>query len=173
MLRRLILAVFAAWAAGAVLPARAAEPAPPPGWEPAEMVYLLGTAHYDARLENADGFLAARGDFDGDGGQDLARLFVHRGDGHAALFVTLAGDTQPWAHRLATVTLAEVVALGVATRPHGDFRTTCNMGVSDERACGDVSEIGDHDNLTLFTFRAAARVFWWSGDGFVSAWMHE
>ena len=33
--------------------------------------------------------------------------------------------------------------------------------------------IGDNDNLTLFTFESATRVFWWSGRDFVSAWMSD
>ncbi len=175
---RFVPALFALLLAPAVLAAepplrQAAEPPPPAGWEVVEMRFLLGTADHDSRLAHPHHHLADTGDFDGDGQEDVARLFVQRDEGVSALFVTLARDAAPWAHRLATVPLAEVVRLGVVTRKHGDFRTTCNMGVSDDRACGDVSEIGDHDNLSLFTFESAARVFWWTPDGFVSAWMSD
>ena len=151
--------------------ALAAEPPPPPGWEAVEMRYLLGTADYDRRLNDAHHHLAAAGDFDGDGRADVARLLVRRDEGIAALFVTLGRDAAPWAHRLASVPLHEVVRLGVSAGKIGDFVTNCNAGVSDDRACGDVAQIGDNDTLTLFTFAAAARVFWWTADGFVSAWM--
>jgi len=168
-MRRIALAALLLFAA----PAQAAEPPPPAGWEPVEMRYLLGTADYDRRLARDDHYLSATGDFDGDGRADVARLMVQREENIAALFVTLARDAQPWSRRLASVPLAEVVRLGVLLRPRGDFRTNCNMGVSDDRACGDVSEIGDNDNLTLFTFESATRVFWWSGREFVSAWMSD
>lgn len=150
-----------------------AEPPPPPGWEPVEMVYLLGTAHYDRRLADTDGFLAAHGDFDGDGGEDTARLFVDRQAGRAALLVTMARDPRPWARQLASVPLPDVVALGIAAGRLGDYLTNCNAGVSDDRACGDVSQVGDHDTLKLITFGQAARLFWWSNGDFVSAWMSE
>jgi len=151
--------------------ARAAEPPLPPGWEAVEMVYLLGTADHDARLASDSGFLIAGGDFDGDGQADRARLAVHRGAGRAALFVQLARDPSPWAHRLAEMPLPEVVQIGIVARPLGSFVTNCNAGVSDDGACGDVGQIGDHDTLTLFRFRGPARVFWWREGRFVSAWL--
>ena len=116
MIRSLSL-VLALGASMTVISVRAAD-APvyeklPDGWEKLGVADLPTSA---ARSADPKGFLEAAGDFDGDGKPDTAALYISRGLGKFAVFVTLAPN------RIAKVTdgqLRQAANFGIKTGAKG------------------------------------------------------
>jgi hypothetical protein len=146
----------------------------PDGWrlpDPRE-TYATDNRAGPWRDESRNKFLVARGDFDGDGAPDVARLLVSVDGRQMALFVFLGSG--PWL-QLDAMKSEQLEVMGIDALPPGAHRTVCGKGY---RNC----EPGEPEILELrfpgidyFKAESASSVFYWSpaDKRFLRLWLSD
>jgi hypothetical protein len=133
----------------------------PAGWRLPQLqeIYASDNQAGPWRDEDPDRYLVARGDFDGDGRDDHARLLVSADGKTYALFIFWASGSVT---QLDSMDAGFLEVLGIKTLPPGRYRTVCGKGY---RAC----EKGEPETLDLrypgidyFQEESADSVFYWS-----------
>ena len=129
-------------------------------WRPPTNAELGSAADQKWREAEPDRFLIVRGDFDGDGKADEARLMV-RGDGKAfALFVKLAARAE--AEKLDEFPdLSRLPNLGIKRVAPDHYPTACARGLDcaeDEPRYIDLR----HDGIDYFRHDQFNRYYYWN-----------
>jgi hypothetical protein len=167
MMRRLlkhlrVAALFAVPFTGltAALPALALTdttwtPIVPPGWEKVVPFDLLGTGDFGFRASQVDGYMEARGDFDGDGRPDLAEVYLNRHTGKHAVFITLNARAVARVYKVIEAPANLLVRIGISRTVPGEYRN------------GPATIKTKYDGLAYFSFDAASQLVYWDGRGFV------
>ena len=137
-----------------------------PGWEPAQLKDFIGTPDYKYRSTQTP-FLAANGDFDGDGHVDRARLLRNEQEKKYALEVILSnGKSQ----HLVEGDLGDLQKLALTLITPGLYGTSCVKGKA-AGACASADIDVKHDALSLFEFNGQNRYFYWTGGRFEAAYI--
>jgi len=84
--------------------------------------------HQDFRRTDANHFLVATGDFNGDGVQDKAFLLVNQRTQKLGFFVCLTTETGCDWHRLEVLDIAFLDVMGIAKVKPGQYETACGKG---------------------------------------------
>ena len=84
--------------------------------------------HQDFRRTDANHFLVATGDFNGDGVQDKAFLLVNQRTQKLGFFVCLTTETGCGWHRLEVLDIAFLDVMGIAKVKPGQYETACGKG---------------------------------------------
>lgn len=114
------------------------------------------------RDRDEDRFSAVRGDFDGDGEPDEARLVVSRDETRVAVRVTLSSSRRPQVVGAVpqSGTWHPILSVGLHLRKPGRYRTACGK---DQLECegGEGAEVVlAHDGIELFQEASAYSVFY-------------
>jgi hypothetical protein len=133
----------------------------PAGWRqplPNE-IYASDNRAGPWRDEDPNKYLVARGDFDGDGREDVAKLLVSTDGKRYALLVFLATGISV---QLDSANVQVLETQGIETLPTGTHRTLCGKGY---RSCAEgepaVLEL-HYPAIIFFTEGTASSVFFWS-----------
>jgi len=97
-----------------------------------------------------DRFLAATGDFNGDGMQDKALILLNKGTSKLGLFICLTTAKGCDWHRLAEMDSAFLDVMGIGTVKSGKYETACGKGYW---------QCGKDEPETLVTKRDAIEFF--------------
>ena len=129
-------------------------------WRPPSAAELGSASDQKWRAEDPDRFLIVKGDFDGDGKPDEARLTV-RGDGKAfAIFVKLA--SRPAAQKLDEFPdVSKLPALGIKRVAPDRYPTSCARGLDcaeDEPRYITLR----HDAIDYFRYDQFNRYYYWN-----------
>jgi hypothetical protein len=165
MLRGLGLALFAA-SLSPLADAQTAEPLPA-GWERPARADL---GEWDARLQHKYRYVRAEGDFNGDDKWDRAEMLVNRKEQTFALFVFLAGQSEPI--KLDDGKINEIRSLGITTGKPGHKLTVCGKGYRCEK--GEAKSVDlPNSSIDYFTFESASSEFYWTGEKFERFWTSD
>lgn len=122
-------------------------------------------------------YLEVKGDFNGDGAADAARIFVRPDGSEAGLFVFICDrDRKCKEHLLASAKGAKAVRrMGIDRVCRGLYKTACGKGY---RECGkdEVPEIEiKNDSIDLFENEGAYSYFYWDGESndFKRVWISD
>ena len=135
---------------------------------PAEGVLPRGwrrptTKEFDAEWRHKDpgNYLRAKGDFDGDGKEDVAELLVQRHGVSAGLFVWRAEN--PVALFLVKFDKKWLGRQGIALVEPGEYRTACGKGYGDWACAHGEPEVLKLQNqaIDLFYEESADSIFYW------------
>jgi hypothetical protein len=129
--------------------------ATPEGWR---IVHNQEVADEGWRVDDADGFLQAEADFDGDGSADLAFLAQHKNTKEYGLFVRTNKYRSP---RLLEK-LDGIQNVGISVLKSGKYKTACGKGYNLE--CKGVP-----DEVSLAN--PAIELFWYGSSSLVHAWI--
>lgn len=127
----------------------------PDGWRQPTVAEAKG----DWRNKSATRFLVVKGDFDGDGHDDLAELLVSDSDKKFALFVSLSSEHDDW--QSIHGGRGPVANFGIRVVRPGKHDTLCS---DDPSICAaDTAKSLDLANnaIEFFTYRQASSIFWW------------
>jgi hypothetical protein len=133
----------------------------PPGWR-SPIDFDLGNDD-DWRKEDADGYLVVRGDFNGDGIIDGARLLIREDGSGMGLFAFVSQENYTVKAYLLdeNTNLDFFRRLGIAKVSPGKYETACGKGYTECGADG-VDEISiRHDAIDYFLTESAHSYCYW------------
>jgi hypothetical protein len=111
------------------------------------------------RAKSATRFLVVRGDFDGDGQEDLALLLVHDAGKRVAVFARLSGQPNAW--QMIHEAGASVRGLGIKIARPRNVETLCS---ADPSACAPETPKTlqlVHPAIEFFVWGEASSIFYW------------
>lgn len=113
------------------------------------------------RRKDPSKFLRARGDFDGDGREDVVELLVQRQGNSAGLFVWRAVNPVPLL--LVKFEKKELKLQGTAVVEPGEYRTACGKGYGEWACAHGEPEVLKlkHQAIDLFYEGSAVSIFYW------------
>ncbi len=128
------------------------------------------------RKENAELYLTAKGDFDGDGENDGASLLINDKENKTGLFVTLASRTNSPPILLESINDKQAIkGIGIRVVSPDHYKTACGKGY---RVCkpDEPSEIQiNYPAIDLFQYESSNSFFVWDGkeNNFKKIWMSD
>lgn len=141
-------------------------------WRTLRYEELKGTPDYEIRGNAKDHFLAADGDFDGDGLTDHAELVAHATKPIWAIRIQLSSQQQPVI--LEESTFAAISRTGLSSAPPRTYARACAKGYGP--ACGpsDPRKITlQHEALAVFTIESGGGIFVWRDGSFEKVWISD
>ena len=154
-----LMAAVVCWGA----PARALEVSSPTGWRAPTTAEL---SREPLRGNLPTKYVEAKADFDGDGKEDHAAIFVADDGKSEGLFVRLSSvSAGKWTH-VETVGHPSATApvMGISIANPGAFRTTCGKGYSKCRRDEPASVELKHAGIDFFKFESARSIIYWDAD---------
>lgn len=168
-----IQSVLMSLALGVVLPVYAGKPSLPQGWR----LPLSHEIEGYWRNDDPEKYLVVRGDFNGDGALDIARLLVQQSGNGASLYAFISRRHQsPKVYLLDEMKdVAILRAMGIAKAPPGKYNTACGKGYWK---CGEeeVPEILlKNDSINYFKTESASSFYYWDNKsaGFKRIWISD
>ena len=141
-------------------PARAMEVSPPTGWREPTAAEL---SREPLRGNLPTKYVEAKADFDGDGKEDQAAIFI-AGDGKGeGLFVRLSSvNASKWT-QVETVVHPPATGpvMGITIAKPGVFQTTCGKGYSKCRSDEPASVELKYAGIDFFKFESASSIVYW------------
>ncbi len=137
------------------------------GWKRVKISDLKDTVDYSLRKSSENSYLSAKGDFDGNGHEDVVELVSrdHFSTLEYAFRVVMNGDA-PQELLLRRGTKADLAKLGVITKAPGEYKTACAKGYG--RCSDDAPQSVQIANagFGLFQFESAEILYHWKDGEF-------
>jgi hypothetical protein len=114
------------------------------------------------RKEDANLFLIAKADFDGDGKEDEASLLINDKENKMGLFVTLSSQGKAKPILLETIEdKKRIIGMGIKAAKPGKYKTACGKGYWDCKK-GEPAELNlKMPTIDLFQYESANSYFVW------------
>ena len=128
------------------------------------------------RKKDPDLYLAAKSDFDGDGKEDIARLFINDKRNKMGLFVTLSSLKKPEPLLLEAIDDKQTIeVMGIEVAKPGTYKTACGKGYwACKKGESAVLKL-ENPAIDFFRFESANSYFVWDKKTkqFKKIWMSD
>jgi hypothetical protein len=127
------------------------------------------------RKENANLYLKAKADFDGDGKEDEASLLINDKENKMGLFVTLFSQGKKSILLETIKDKKNIIGMGIKSAKSGKYKTACGKGYWDCKK-GEPAELNLRmPAMDLFQYESANSFFVWDSKikKFKRIWMSD
>lgn len=128
------------------------------------------------RKEEAELYLTARADFNGDGMEEIARLLINDKENKVGLFLTLESSKNSPSILLESINDKKVIKnVGIRVAPPDSYKTACGKGYGTCKADEPLEIQINYPAIDLFQYEGANSFFVWDSKGntFRRIWMGD
>jgi len=127
------------------------------------------------RKENAELYLTARADFNGDGVEETARLLINDKENKVGLFVTLESDKKRPSLLLESINDKKVMQnMAIRVAPADRYKTACGKGYRPCKTDEPLEIQINYPAIDLFQYKSGSSFFIWNGkDNFTRVRMSD